>query len=693
MYIQSLLSRKASVIYPEMTLQDAAKALSCSSADGLPVVDGKGKLVGLFTKTNLANAAAGDEFHQRRVKDFMERKIFSLHTSATLKGVQQESDAYLHELIPVVDDDNRPVGVLHQSDLMRYLSEESIFLAGENLAIIDSTSNGVIAINAEGIIILFNAAAENITGIKTVDAVERHVDDVIPNSGLLRVLETGMGEINQQQVIGTCKILTSRSPIRKGNKILGAVGIFQDITELQAVAAELENIQDLKSTLESVIESSFEGIVVVDLQGTITMINQAYGDFLGIDPKKAIGRPATEVIPNTRMHLVVQNRKAEIGEVQRIGENNVVVTRTPIIKDGEVTGAVGKVLFKDVKDLRILATKLNKLQSELEYYKEELRKTFGGKYTIESIISKSEKMQWLKSIAIKAAKGQSTVLLMGESGTGKELFAHAIHHASSRRTAPFIKVNCAAIPENLLESELFGYEEGAFTGARKGGKPGKFELANGGTIFLDEIGDMTMAMQVKLLRVLQEREIERLGGTKTSNVDIRVITATNRDLEQLVKQGAFRHDLYYRLNIISLSIPPLRERREDIPLLCAVLLQKISNNLNCAIKGVSPTIMKIFMDYNWPGNVRELENVLERAVNLMDDEEFIMPEHLPPTIKKLNKQVEKTGLDIYGVLDETERQEIFKALETVGGNKSKAAQLLGLHRSGFYKRLKKYGIQ
>lgn len=692
MYINNIINRKAVPISAEMMLQEAAEIFKKLNVDGLPVVNQIGTLIGMLTKTHLVNAITEPDFFRKQVKDVMEKNVFSLHISDDVKEVQQKHGFNRHELIPVVDDNDCPAGIVSQADFMRYLSEDATFLAEEILAVINSTCNGVIAINAEGIITLFNHAAEQITGIKAQQSVGRCIDEVIPGSGLRKVLKMGIGKTNQQQLVGSCKVLTNLSPIRKGNRILGAVNVFQDITELQAVVAELESVKDLKSILESVVESMFEGIVVVDKNGIITMLNQAYGDFLGIDASTAIGHPATEIIPNTRMHLVVQNRKAEIGEVQRIGENNVVVTRIPIIKDGEITGAVGKVLFKDVKDLRTMANKLNKLQSELEYYKEELHKTYGGKYTIESIISRSEKMEWLKTIAAKAAKGNSTVLILGESGTGKELFAHAIHQGSPRRNGPFIKVNCAAIPEPLLESELFGYEEGAFTGARRGGKPGKFELANGGTIFLDEIGDMTMAMQVKLLRVLQEKEVERLGGTNTSTVDVRIITATNKELEQLVKQGKFRPDLYYRLNIISLSLPPLRERYEDIPLLCNVLLQKISNTINTAIKGISPAVMKLFTEYSWPGNVRELENVLERSVNLMDDEEFIMLEHLPPTIKKSYKVVEETAADIYSVLENAERQAICKALEAMEGNKSKAAQLLGLHRSGFYKRLKKYHI-
>lgn len=315
---------------------------------------------------------------------------------------------------------------------------------------------------------------------------------------------------------------------------------------------------------------------------------------------------------------------------------------------------------------------------------------------MESIIGNSERMTWLKAISAKAAKGSSTVLIQGESGTGKEVFAQAIHSAGSRCHGPFIKINCAALPENLLESELFGYDDGAFSGARKGGKPGKFELASGGTIFLDEIGDMSLSMQAKLLRVLQEKEIDRIGGTKTVKVDVRVIVATNRDLEDMVEKGVFRKDLYYRINIVTLLIPPLRERKEDILLLSKALLDKINSRVQHSVQGIMPDALKLLVEYDWPGNVRELENVLERAVNLLDDEVHIMPEHLPPAFKKMRLFKEKEPLDnarqLAGIVAETEKQAIYRALETAGGNRSKAAQILGIQRSAFYQKLQKHGI-
>ncbi|MBU2700497.1 PAS domain S-box-containing protein [Sporomusaceae bacterium BoRhaA] len=570
------------------------------------------------------------------------------------------------------------------------------FLTEEITTVLNSVYNGVMIVNSEGRIALINHAAASLIGFSSEKIIGRPVDDVIPNTGLLRVLKTGIAEINQHMNMGQEIILTNRSPIYKKNEIIGAVAIFQDITELTAVITELEDVKKLKSTLESILEALEEGIVVINKQGIITKMNRAYGNFLGLDPQKVVGKPIVDVIQNTRMHLVAQSGNAEFAEFQQINNHVCVVTRIPILKDGEIIGAVGNVIFQDVKDVRVLASKVNKLQSELEFYKEEFSKVNVGKYTFENIIGNNEKMVWLKKIALKAAKGTSTVLILGESGTGKELFAHSIHNASTRQQGPLIKVNCGALPETLLEAELFGYEEGAFTGARKGGKPGKFELANGGTILLDEIGELPIAMQVKLLRVLQERELERVGGTTTIKLNIRVIAATSRDLEKMIEQNQFRQDLYYRLNVFTLNIPPLRERLDDIPALCEILLKKINRQVEHWVEEISPAALDLLMKYCWPGNIRELENVLERTINLMDDETVIHPEHLPPILKKahgvLTTEDNSAAFDLEIIINKAEQQAIKRALDASGGNKTKAAKILGVHRSAFYQKMRKYNM-
>jgi PAS domain S-box-containing protein len=693
MRVSDVMNSRVFTFPPTMTIQVAATIFDRNQIDGAPVVDATGRLTGLITKSHLIKAQARN-LMDKQVGELMTTGVFTLRDNMSLSELQNPNRIFHYSVFPVVDSEHRPIGIISRTELVKYLSEKSLLLAEEMQAVMNSMYNGVIVTNAEGIVTMFNRAAENLTGQSAANAIGRIVDDVMPNTGLRRVLELGTPELNQKQNLGACQILTNRSPIVKNNKVVGAVAIFQDITQLSAIVAELEEVKSLKSTLESALESFFENIVIVDKKGYIKMMNSSYGDYLGLDQRDVIGKHVTEVIDNTRMHIVAATGKAEVAEVQRIRGKDCVVTRIPIIKDGEVIGAVGKSVFKDIKELKAMARQMNTLQHQLEYYKEELRRVQGGKFTFDTIVGKSEKMEWLKTVAVRAAKGNSTILILGESGTGKELFAHAIHNASSRLHGPLIKVNCAAVPENLLESELFGYDEGAFTGARRGGKPGKFELANSGSIFLDEIGDMTLAMQAKLLRVLQEKEIERVGGTKPTKVDVRVIAATNRDLETMIERGEFRQDLYYRLNIISLQIPPLRERKEDIPILSSTLLKKINNQTPHWVEGVSPDAMEILMEYSWPGNVRELENILERAINLMDEEALITPDNLPPVLKKQHKSkdLDEGGKHLAGIIGDTEKQAIYRALEAAGGNKSKAAQILGIHRSGFYQKLKKYGL-
>ena len=296
-------------------------------------------------------------------------------------------------------------------------------------------------------------------------------------------------------------------------------------------------------------------------------------------------------------------------------------------------------------------------------------------------------------LAKRVAKVDSNVLITGESGTGKELFAHSIHNDSKRCLKPFVKINCGAIPAELFESEMFGYEEGAFTGAKKSGRKGKFEYANGGTILLDEIGDMPMNMQVKLLRVIQEKELVKVGGNDAIKVDVRIIASTNKSLEQLINDGKFREDLYYRLDVMHLRLPPLRERREDIEELSNKLLIKICKKYNVKSEGISREAIDFLKAYSWPGNIRQLENVIERAINLLDEDTCIMPKHLPEKIIK--SKIKKYSLEnnyLKDVVERIEKDIIMECLKDTSGNKKEAAKILGLSRAGLYKKLNRYNL-
>ncbi len=334
-------------------------------------------------------------------------------------------------------------------------------------------------------------------------------------------------------------------------------------------------------------------------------------------------------------------------------------------------------------------SQLKSLQKENEYLREKLYQ----KYNFNNIIGKNRKMLELFELIKDIAKTNSTVLITGESGTGKELIANAIHFNSDRIKKPFVKVNCAVLAENLLESELFGHVKGAFTGAIRD-KLGRFELANGGTIFLDEIGDISPNMQLKLLRVLQEGEFERVGGTETIKVDVRIIAATNRNLEEMMRKGEFRQDLYYRLNVIPLEVPPLRERKDDIPLLVTHFIEKFSKQFNKEIEAIDEDAMRSLQNYSWPGNIRELENLIERAVvlnktgrlTIKDFPEYVVHQEISSDIE-LDEDSSLTDM-----VDNFEKQLILKALRENNFNKLRTAEKLGIHRSTFMSKLKKYGI-
>ncbi len=447
---------------------------------------------------------------------------------------------------------------------------------------------------------------------------------------------------------------------------------------------------DEASLLETMLAAPDELIVVVNKNGYIENMSQAYGDFLGIQVQNAIGRHVTEVIENTRMDIVVKTGVPETGETQDIHGEKMIATRIPIRKNGMVIGAYGRVLVRNTRELHMLHDKLSSIEMELNMYKRTFEKINTAKYTVDDIIGDCSIMQDLKDSVRKVAKTNSNVLIMGESGTGKELFAHSIHAGSMRRKAPFVCVNCGSIPEQLIESELFGYEEGAFTGARKGGKIGLFPAAHGGTIFLDEIGELPLSMQVRLLRVLQDREIQRVGSNVREKVNVRVVAATNRNLYQMVKKGEFRSDLYYRLNVVTLHLPLLRERKEDLPLLIQMILSKISKKESLGAIEISREAMDHLLRYDWPGNVRELENVLERAINFTDAGEKIKAKNLPERIT--GSMVLQTVMPLKELMENTEKDAIKDALLRCRNCKAKAANELGISRTTLYEKMMKYEI-
>ena len=461
------------------------------------------------------------------------------------------------------------------------------------------------------------------------------------------------------------------------------------------LTAELESLNHQLEMYALIFDSIYNGAIVTDANGIVTHFNQPYGQFLGIDPSSQIGRHCTESVENSRMHVVAQTGRAEINQSHNIRGQNMVVQRIPIFQDGKVIAVFGQVMFKDVHDVGKLARELTLLESKVKLYEAELISLRSTRFTFDSIIGNSPAIEALKREAQTAAANPFSVLISGESGTGKELFAQAIHHASPRKIYPFVRINCAAIPRDLLESELFGYEKGAFTGARTEGKPGKFELAHRGSIFLDEIGDLPIDMQPKLLRAIENKEFERVGGTKPIRSNFRVIAATNQDLETMMSTGRFRKDLFYRLNVIPLHIPPLRDRRADIMPLTQHFLNRLTQEAGMGEISVDDDARRAMRRYNWPGNVRELVNVIERLISNLDGTGarladlpfFLHPKGPDPAAKVGDSQ-----LDLRDVQEKAGKEVICQALAECDYNKSRAAGLLGIHRTHLYKKMKLYDI-
>lgn len=449
-----------------------------------------------------------------------------------------------------------------------------------------------------------------------------------------------------------------------------------------------------KNIVSQILKMTSDGFIITDTEGNVREINKQYADFFGKSRSEIIGKSILNIIPNSKMIDIVKHKFSEEDAVHKYidGEakgNSVIVSRSYVEdEDGNVVAGVAQVKFK-VQTLAV-AKKLMNEYEELEYYREE----FQNQNRVDNIIGSDTKFREIVKECPKVAKTDIPVLLTGETGTGKEVMAKALHTNSLRYDKPFVSINCAAIPFELLESELFGYMDGAFTGAKRGGKKGKFQLANGGTIFLDEIGDMPSSMQAKLLRVLQEKEIEPLGSEKSIPLDVRVVAATRQDLEAKMKDGSFREDLYYRLSVFNIHIPPLRERGGDSLELAEFFLDELNHKYK-TYKTFSKAVKAYFLKYQWPGNVREVNNVVQSAYAI-STENIIDINDIPARMLQQEKpaiNLDKNKKSLGQMVDDYEKEVILELLKKHKGNCLEAAKEAGIHKSNFYRKLQKYGIK
>ncbi|HSJ36637.1 MAG TPA: sigma-54-dependent Fis family transcriptional regulator [Planococcus sp. (in: firmicutes)] len=559
--------------------------------------------------------------------------------------------------------------------------------------IFNSIEEGMIGIDQNSRVIFMNRSASRMLEQDADKAIGMHIQELISSSELPRIYETGRTELNKElQLKNGLNIVTSRFPmIDENGEIIGAFAVFKDITEVVSLAEEITDLKEIQTMLQAIIQSSDDAISVVDENGYGLMVNPAYTRITGLQVEDVIGRPASaDISEGESMHLkALQTRKPVRGVNLKVGPANreVIVNVAPIIVDNILKGSVG--VIHDTTEISSLMKELDRARSII--------RTLESKYTFDDIIGLSPEMQLSLQQAKLAAQTPVTVLLRGESGTGKELFAHAIHSASDRKFNKFVRVNCAALSEELLDSELFGYEEGALPGVKSGERKGLFEEANNGSIFIDEIGELSPAIQSKLLRVLQEHETLRIGGSKPVPVNVRVIASTNANMEKALLEGTFREDLYYRLNRMPILIPPLRSRKQDIPRIVERLLLKLNQEYGRNIETVTDKALQLLRLYDWPGNVRELENVISRSMIFMNINERVLTEkNIPLNMIKAaetrNEVAIEGGSPLQEQLETVERGILQRAMEQNKGNKSKTAKSLDVSLRTLYYKLEKFGL-
>lgn len=450
----------------------------------------------------------------------------------------------------------------------------------------------------------------------------------------------------------------------------------------------------IAEAIKFIFNNPYESMVIINENEEIEFIDPQTEKFFKLSPGEAKGKKIKELIPLSELADTLSTRSPHIGRISKTRGRQTVISRFPLVKDGKVVGAFGRVILYSFEELERLRKEAEELRIGLLNVEKKIKNEYRAACVLDHVLGISDRIREQKDLAKRMARTSSDILIFGESGTGKEMFAHSIHNESEQRSSPFIKVNCPAIPIEIAEAELFGYERGAFTGARQEGKPGKFELAEGGTIFLDEIGALPLSIQAKLLRVIQERETERLGSKRPLKVRFRLISATNIDLRKLAEEGKFRFDLFFRLSKAILTLPPLRERKEDIPVYVSHYINMLNKSLGTQVKGISEEALHMLSQYHWPGNVRELANILEQSFFNMGNAEVLSPEHLPNELKvdMVPHPHKKVGRPLRKIVEDIERDNILKMLDYYKGNKRATAKYLGIQRSALYVKIRKYGL-
>ncbi len=563
--------------------------------------------------------------------------------------------------------------------------------------IINSIYDGIVAVDDKGCISYFNKTAERIFNISAHEALGWFILDVLPHTGgkLLDCLKTGKPFYGEKLKGEEVTLIANINPVIQDGEISGVVSVFQDVSEIERISKELDVFKNMKNWLDTIIDSSYDGLWICDHEGKVIRISKASERINGVKAEEVTGKNIQELVAeglvDKSVTLEVLKRKTAVTMIQQVkGGKKILITGNPILDDK------GQIIFvlaneRDITELDNLRSRLQETQALAKEYVSKLSELELRGVDLSDIILRSGKVHRIIKTALRVAKVDSTVLLLGESGVGKGVIAKLIHKHSERSTGPFVRVDCAGIPDTLIESELFGYEKGAFTGAKSEGKPGFFELANKGTLFLDEIGEIPLTSQSKLLRFLEDHEIIRVGGTAAKEIDVRIIAATNRNIEEMVSSKIFREDLYYRLNVVPIYIPPLRERREDILPLILYYLEKFNEDYK-KNKSLSSEVVEILCRYNFPGNVRELANLIERLVVVSESDQIQMID-LPSEVtsfvaKKVSHPLISEGISLREALRKYEISIIEMTLKKYGSQRE-AAKALKIDQATISRKIKK----
>ncbi len=562
---------------------------------------------------------------------------------------------------------------------------------------LEEAGNGVVMVDQQGTILVFNRMARRLLGKPSSNLIGRQMKDVFPASwrDLKDILKTGRAQIAKRVEFETGTIIANRTPIMKDGRPVGVLSIFQPIGEYEKVLTQLEAYKQLNEELNVIINSSYDGLWICNHEGKVVRVNRASEKMSGVKQEDVLGKRMEDLVRDgffdKSATLEVLKHRTAVTLIQKLQDGrHVLVTGNPV-KDAE--GNI-RLVVANARDI----SELNRLQAELEQsrqlnhqYSSEISHLHRYHDLHGKLIFRSPSMKRIFDTAMRVARVDSSVLISGESGVGKGLFAELIHKASNRANASLIHINCGAIPETLIEAELFGYEKGAFTGALSQGKPGYFEMADGGTLLLDEIGELPLGVQVKLLQVLEKNRFMRIGATKARRIDTRIIAATNRDLEQMIRRGTFREDLFFRLNVVPIKIPPLRERREDIPALVHYFLKRF--NKKCQTnKVLTPAALDVLLGYPFPGNVRELSNLVEQLV-VLTPHDLVGPSDLPTAVRLPEGGTgvleQRNEWDLSKIVQDVEKRVIQRALEQCGSQR-KAALLLNIDHSTLSRKIRRY---